>query len=66
MPHLHSHCKHACLTCRAPSTHLARRAELLKRTEEKREQRKKERLDDYYKRNFGDYFEVRAPGAEEA
>lgn len=29
--------------------------ELLRRTEEKREERRKERLDDYYRRNYGDY-----------
>ena len=33
-------------------------AELLRRTEEKREERVKERLDDYNKRNFKDYFDV--------
>lgn len=33
-------------------------AELLRRTEEKREERKAERLNDYYKRNFREYFEV--------
>jgi hypothetical protein len=31
-------------------------AGLLAQTEAKREQRKKERLQDYYRRNFGDYF----------
>jgi len=30
-------------------------AELLRRTEEKKADRAKERLDDYYRRNFGDY-----------
>lgn len=34
--------------------------ELLKRTEEKREERKKERLEDYYRRNYEDYFRVRS------
>jgi hypothetical protein len=34
--------------------------ELLRRTEEKREERVKERLDDYYRRNFGDYFSFEA------
>ena len=32
--------------------------ELLRRTEEKREERYKERLDDYNRRNFADYFDV--------
>lgn len=32
--------------------------ELLRRTEEKREERYKERLDDYNRRNFSDYFDV--------
>ena len=32
--------------------------ELLRRTEEKREARRQERLDDYDRRNFKDYFEV--------
>eukprot|EP00879_Flechtneria_rotunda_P024957 GHRR01026485.1.p1 GENE.GHRR01026485.1~~GHRR01026485.1.p1 ORF type:complete len:117 (+),score=27.91 GHRR01026485.1:159-509(+) len=31
--------------------------ELLRRSREKKEQRDKERLQDYYKRNFKDYFE---------
>ncbi|KIY96338.1 hypothetical protein MNEG_11625 [Monoraphidium neglectum] len=30
--------------------------ELLRRTEEKREERKQQRLNDYYKRNFPEYF----------
>jgi hypothetical protein len=30
----------------------------LRRTEEKREERVKERLDDYNRRNFKDYFDV--------
>ena len=34
--------------------------EMLKRTEEKREERKAERLADYYRRNFGDYFSFEA------
>lgn len=33
-------------------------AEMLRRTEEKRETRVKERLDDYNRRNFKDYFDV--------
>lgn len=51
-----------------PACALARtrhRAELLKRTEEKREERKRERLDDYYRRNFADYFE-NSPPAEDS
>lgn len=32
--------------------------ELLRRTEEKKSERVKERLDDYNKRNFKDYFDV--------
>mmetsp|Transcript_8713 Transcript_8713/g.21581 ORF Transcript_8713/g.21581 Transcript_8713/m.21581 type:complete len:134 (-) Transcript_8713:364-765(-) len=38
--------------------------ELLKRTEEKREERRKERLNDYYRRNFKEYmdFEAGVPG----
>ncbi|KAI8468232.1 MAG: hypothetical protein J3K34DRAFT_471044 [Monoraphidium minutum] len=39
--------------------------ELLRRTEEKREERKQERLNDYYKRNFRDYFNFDA-GSEAA
>lgn len=35
-------------------------AELLKRTEENREQRRVERLADYYRRNFKDYFAFQA------
>lgn len=34
--------------------------ELLKKTEEKREERKVERLNDYYRRNYGDYFSFQA------
>lgn len=34
--------------------------ELLKRTEEKRDERKVERLNDYYRRNYGDYFSFQA------
>ncbi|GAX73170.1 hypothetical protein CEUSTIGMA_g623.t1 [Chlamydomonas eustigma] len=37
--------------------------ELLRRTAEKKEERKKERLDDYYRRNFKDYFEWEAGSA---
>ncbi|KAF5838054.1 hypothetical protein DUNSADRAFT_3488 [Dunaliella salina] len=32
-------------------------AELKRRSDEKREERAKERLDDYYRRNYKDYFE---------
>ena len=39
---------------------------MLKRTEENREQRKKERLDDYYRRNFGDYLSFQAGGGDMA
>ena len=35
-----------------------RLTELLRRTEEKKEERVKERLDDYNRRNFKDYFDV--------
>lgn len=39
-------------------------AELLKRTAEKKEERYKERLNDYYRRNYGDYFAFEAgPGS---
>ena len=34
--------------------------DLLKRTEEKRDERKKERLNDYYRRNYKDYFSFQA------
>lgn len=36
--------------------------ELLKRTEENKDRRYKERLEDYYCRNFKDYFEVEVSG----
>lgn len=39
--------------------------ELLRRTEEKREERRKERLDDYYRRNYGDYLSFQVgPGQQ--
>ncbi|KAL4449375.1 hypothetical protein ABPG77_007019 [Micractinium sp. CCAP 211/92] len=37
--------------------------ELLRRTEEKKAERAKERLDDYYRRNFGDYLSFQAGSA---
>jgi len=39
--------------------------ELLRRTEEKKDERREQRLKDYYKRNFKDYFEFDA-GSEGA
>lgn len=39
--------------------------ELLRRTEEKRDERREQRLKDYYRRNFKDYFEFDG-GSEEA
>ena len=36
---------------------------MLKRTEEMREQRYKERLDDYYRRNFKEYFDFEGGNA---
>jgi hypothetical protein len=36
--------------------------ELLRRTNEKKDERKKERLQDYYRRNYGDYFSFQAGG----
>ncbi|KAL4448143.1 hypothetical protein ABPG75_005362 [Micractinium tetrahymenae] len=43
--------------------------ELLRRTEEKKAERAKERLDDYYRRNFGDYLSFEAsstPGSSDS
>lgn len=39
-----------------PRTRPGACSELLRRTEEKREERKQQRLNDYYKRNFPEYF----------
>ena len=39
--------------------------ELLRKTEAQREQRRKERLRDYDKRNFGDYFAAATPARGE-
>ena len=52
--------------CRQPThppTHVpptARPAELLRRTEEKKAERAKERLDAYYQKNYGDYLSFQA------
>lgn len=35
--------------------------DLLRKTEEKRDERYQERLNDYYRRNFKEYFQVHAP-----
>ena len=48
--------RHACAAAAAVPT--PRLTELLRRTEEKKEERVKERLDDYNRRNFKDYFDV--------